>query len=318
MRYALGVDLGCTNIRGAVVSEGGTVMSVERRACPAHAGPEAVMEALIATAKCAADRACVSLGELVGIGVGSPGIVDAHEGVVLAATPNLPGWAGMRLRDRLEGAFGISAFVDNDVNAIGLGEHKHGAGAGYKDVVCIAIGSGIGGAVVLDGQLRRGARWMAGSVGHMAADSGGRLCNCGRVGCVESYASAWSVAHRARTRIAAGGHTLITELAGGNLDAVDAAVVFDAAKEGDLLALVIVNETARVLAQIIVDIWCLLDPQCFVIAGGLAHGYDLIERVRQELVATVPVFAGEPPPVVPGRLGDDAGVVGAASLVFSA
>ena len=210
--------------------------------------------------------------------------------MVLSASSNIVGWWGTRIKENLEAALGLATFVDNDVNVISMGEHAFGAARGYNDFVCMALGSGVGGCVFLDGAIRRGSRGAAGELGHLTVDVNGRLCNCGRVGCLEMYVSAWAIAERARMRIAAGFESLISELAEGDLERIESRHVFEAAESGDSLGTVIVGEVGRMLAAALADLANLVDPALFVIAGGVAQaGEPLRARIEEEprVAATV-------------------------------
>jgi len=316
LQYALGIDLGATNARAGVIGPTGEVLHSERRATEADRGGDYVLATLVELAASCLSHAPVDRTVIAGIGVGSPGVIDIATGTVLKATLNIPAWSGTPLKAALEKALSIEALVDNDANVVALGEHAFGAAVGCDDFICITLGSGVGGCIMMDGKIRRGRQRAAGHIGHVSIDSAGRMCNCGRVGCLEQYASAWAIAQRARTRVAAGDRSLIAAKAVGDPDRIDAKLVFDAGREGDPLALAIVGEVARALAQVCADLVNLLDPELIVIGGGVTQaGDDLIARVRQELEVTSKVGV-EPPPVVVGRLGEDAGIVGGAALVF--
>jgi glucokinase len=317
VRYAIGIDLGATNLRAGVIGEDGSLVFSLRRPTESRQGGERVLHNLIALGEAVLAESPVPREELVGVGIGSPGVVDNSTGAVRSATPNIPGWSHTPLAARVKERLGLPVVADNDVNVIACGEQRFGAARGFSDFVCLALGSGVGGAICLDGAIRRGAGFAAGEVGHLTVDANGRLCNCGRVGCVEAYASAWAIAERARARLAIGEASLIGESVGGDLDRIDAKVVFEAAAEGDALARVIVDEVIRMLAAALADLSNILDPALFVICGGIAQARgDLIPRLDREFRVAATVRVDPPPPVVAGRLGDDAGIVGGAALVF--
>jgi glucokinase len=317
VRYAIGVDLGATNLRAGVIGEDGTPLYTIRRPTDSQRGGEQVLSNVIAAAGSVVAEGPVPREAIVGIGVGSPGVVNTLTGAVRSATPNIPGWSHTPLAARVEEHLGLPVVVDNDVNVIACGEHRFGAARGCSDFVCIALGTGVGGAVFLDGEIRRGAGFAAGEVGHLTVDASGRLCNCGRVGCLEAYASAWAIAERARSRIGIGERSLIADAVGGDLEAIDAKVVFDAAREGDALARVIVDEVIRMLAAALADLRNILDPGLFVICGGIAQaGGELLSRLETEFHMAATVRVDPPPPVLAGQLGDDAGTIGGAALVF--
>jgi glucokinase len=318
VRYAVGVDIGCTNIRAGLSDATGRLHGTVRRPAEVHRGPEHVLLTAATLTREAMEG--VSAGdEVVGVGVGAPGAIDHKTGAVVDATRNLPGWKGFPLGARLGETLGIPVTVENDTNAIAMGEHSYGAARGVDDFVTLALGSGVGGSVFLGGSPHHGARSLAGHLGHISLDAGGRLCNCGRQGCLEAYASAWSIAERARVRLLAGAGSLMVEMAGGDPAAVTSETVLRAAWEGDLLALTIVGEVTRALASVIADLWNALDPALFVLTGGVVHDNpQLAERVRTELTVLGSVHEWEPPAVVAGALGDSAGVLGGAAMAFAA
>lgn len=318
LSYAVGIDLGATNLRAGIVAEDGRIVYSAKRPTEGKRGAEHVVGNIIGLLRHCIEAGPVQMGDVVGIGIGSPGVIDAKNGVVLSASSNIVGWWGTRVKEHVERETGLPTYVDNDVNVIAIGEHAFGAARGYNDFVCMALGSGVGGCVFLDGAIRRGSRGAAGELGHLTVDVNGRLCNCGRVGCLEMYVSAWAIAERARTRIAAGAQSLISELAEGDLEQIEARHVFDAARRDDLLAQVIVGEVARLLAAALADLANLVDPALFVITGGVAQAGEALRlRVEQELLVAATVGSEPPPPVVLGELGDRAGMLGGASLAFS-
>ncbi len=318
MRYALGIDLGCTNIRAGVADEEGRLIKALRCPTEVYRGAQYVLKTVSDLALKALDQSGVPREQVVGAGLGSPGAIDVETGVVVHATRNLPGWRGIPLKSRLQDTLAMPVTVDNDTNVIALGEHRYGAAREHQDFVCIALGSGVGGCVFLGGRPHRGFRSLAGDLGHITVDASGRLCNCGRQGCVETYASAWAIAQRARIRLAAGGETLIAELAEGDPDKVTAQTVLDAANEGDLFALVIVGEVTRALTAAISDLWNILDPPLFVLSGGVIHANpQLLARIRAELTIGDTVHGRVPPELVGGALGDDAGVLGGVAMALA-
>jgi glucokinase len=318
MRFALGIDLGCTNLRVGVADEEGRLVKVLRCPTEVYRGAQYVLQTVAGLARKALEDSGVAREDIVGVGVGSPGAIDVTTGVVVHATKNLPGWRGIPLAARLHDALGLPVVVDNDTNVIALGEHRYGAARGHDNFVCLALGSGVGGSVFLNGRPHRGSRSLGGDLGHVTVDVGGRLCNCGRQGCLETYASAWAIAQRARMRVAAGGETLIAELAEGDPDKVTAQTVLDAAREGDLFALVIVGEVTRAITAAVADLWNILDPTLFVLTGGVVHGSpELLVRIRAELTIGDTVHGRVPPELVGGALRDDAGVLGGVAMALA-
>lgn len=205
----IGVDLGGTQIRTAVL-RGATLLSRISILTGANTQPDSVLPRMYEAIQEALDKADVSLGQIVGIGVAAPGPLDSNRGIVFSP-PNLPGWDGIPLRDLLAERFQTSIYVDNDANVAGLGEYMFGAGQGSRNIVYMTVSTGIGGGVIADGKLLRGANGTAGELGHMTIDWHGERCTCGNIGCLEYIASGTSIARRANEAIQAGeGAELLT------------------------------------------------------------------------------------------------------------
>lgn len=205
----IGVDLGGTQIRTAVL-RGATLLSRISILTGANTQPDSVLPRMYEAIQEALDKADVSLGQIAGIGVAAPGPLDSNRGIVFSP-PNLPGWDGIPLRDLLAERFQTSIYVDNDANVAGLGEYMFGAGQGSRNIVYMTVSTGIGGGVIADGKLLRGANGTAGELGHMTIDWHGERCTCGNIGCLEYIASGTSIARRANEAIQAGeGAELLT------------------------------------------------------------------------------------------------------------
>ncbi|HET7641724.1 MAG TPA: ROK family protein [Ktedonobacteraceae bacterium] len=205
----IGVDLGGTQIRTAVL-RGATLLSRISILTGANTQPDSVLPRMYEAIQEALDKADVSLGQIAGIGVAAPGPLDSNRGIVFSP-PNLPGWDGIPLRDLLAERFQTSIYVDNDANVAGLGEYMFGAGQGSRNIVYMTVSTGIGGGVIADGKLLRGANGTAGELGHMTIDWHGERCTCGNIGCLEYIASGTSIARKANEAIQAGeGTELLT------------------------------------------------------------------------------------------------------------
>src|SRR5207244_12896001 len=204
-------------------------------------GADAVMTRIVKLTR--ASMAAAKGREIAGVGIGSPGPLDTKSGVVLL-TPNL-GWTNYPLRDRLTQALDLPATLDNDANCAIFGEWWRGAGRGVDHVVGLTIGTGIGGGIVLAGEVYRGASDIAGEIGHMTIDSTGRRCKCGNYGCLEAYASGPAIAARAVEGVEAGADSSLPDYVRGNLQMITAQVVYEAAHDGDEFALEVVRDTAK-------------------------------------------------------------------------
>jgi len=251
--------------------------------------------------------------EIAGVGIGSPGPLDTKTGVVLL-TPNL-GWTNFPLRDRLAQELGLPATLDNDANCAIFGEWWRGAARGAQHVVGLTIGTGIGGGIVLDGEVYRGASDIAGEIGHMTIDLNGRRCKCGNYGCLEAYASGPAIAARAVEGIEAGAETSLPKYVNGDLGKVTAQLVYEASHDGDDYALEVVKDTARFLGAGVANIINIFNPQVVVICGGVTlAGERLFGPLRSEAKRRAFKPAVDVCRIVPGELTGTAGVYGAAAV----
>ena len=312
MRYIVGIDVGGTNIVvGTVAQDGSEILGVESASTGAEKGPDAVVERIVELAR--RSMAQAPGREIAGVGIGSPGPLDTKTGVVLI-TPNL-GWVNMPLRDRVAAGLGLPATLDNDANCAVFGEWWRGAARGVDHVVGLTIGTGIGGGIVLNGDIYRGASDAAGEVGHMTIDSTGRRCNCGNYGCLEAYASGPAIAARAVEGIESGAESKLPGYVDGDLRRVTAQVVYAAAHDGDAYALEVVKETAKLLGAGVANIVNIFNPEVVVICGGVTLAGDtLFVPLRSEVKRRAFKVAVDVCRILPGELPGTAGVWGAAGV----
>ncbi|MCH7875580.1 MAG: ROK family protein [Gemmatimonadetes bacterium] len=315
MRLIVGVDLGGTNIVvGTLPEDGSAVYGHQLQPTPVAEGPDAVVGRIVELIGKSLTATKRELGtddlNLAGVGIGSPGPLNTQTGIVVM-TPNL-GWRNMPLRDRIADATGLAATLENDANCATLGEWWRGAAQGAQHVVGLTVGTGIGGGVVLDGKILHGASDVAGEIGHMTIDMTGRLCKCGNYGCLEAYASGPNIAARAVEELLAGAVTKLPDYVGGDLDRITAQVVYEAARDGDELALDVVRDTARVLGVGIATLVNILNPEIVVVAGGVTLAGDrLFAPLRAEVKRRAFRPAVDACRIVPGALPGTAGVYGA-------
>lgn len=304
MGLLVGVDLGGTLIRAAVVSPTGDHGEPVRRPTPATAGPEAVLDAV-------AEAVLAATGGLPpeGVAVGLPGPLDPVGGVVYEA-PNLAGWEGFPVAERLRRRLGCQVAIQNDANLAGYAEWTRGAGRGTRNFVFVTVSTGVGGGLVLDGELYSGAAGTAGEIGHTPVSPDGPACAQGHVGCLEGVASGTAIARRAREALAAGQPSAIVA-AGGEPTAAD---VVAAARAGDALATRLVDEAGRALGRVFGGLVNLLSPEVVAVGGGLSQAHDLllnpIRRAMPEIAFAAPLARCR---LVVAALGTDAGLVGAAA-----
>jgi glucokinase len=314
VRFVLGIDIGGTNlVVGSVAEDGSRIVATASEPTHAEAGAKDVLERLVNLAEraIAATTKEVPGAEILGVGVGAPGPLDTKRGIVLL-TPNL-GWVNLPLRQIIHDRLGLPAALDNDANCAVLGEWWVGAARGARHAIGITIGTGIGGGLILDGKLYHGASDVAGEIGHTTIDTEGRRCKCGNYGCLEAYASGPNIAVRAVEEIEAGAVSRLPSLVNGDLSKVTAQTVYQAAQDGDDLALEVVNDTARFLGVGIGNLLNVFNPEVVVVCGGVtAAGDHLFVPLRRETARRAFKPAVAACRIVPGELAGTAGVYGAA------
>ncbi len=316
MRFVLGIDIGGTNlVVGSVAEDGSTVVATASEPTQSEAGATDVLDRLVGLAEraIAATRREAPGAEILGVGVGAPGPLDTRRGIVLL-TPNL-GWVNLPLRQIIHDRLGLPAALDNDANCAVLGEWWVGAARGARHAIGITIGTGIGGGIILDGRLYHGASDVAGEIGHTTIDTEGRRCKCGNYGCLEAYASGPNIALRAVEELEAGAESRLRTLVGGDLRKITAQTVYQAAADGDELALEVVNDTAKFLGVGIGNLLNVFNPEVVVVCGGVTLAGDhLFEPLRREVARRAFKPAVAACRIVPGELAGTAGVYGAAKV----
>jgi len=309
-RYTVGVDLGATKIFSLAALSDGREAGSDTRPTQASQGPQAVIGRIVDSVRASLAAAGAAEADLTAVAVAAPGPVDQKRGVV-RNPPNLPGWEVVPVVQILEDALGVRVILENDADAAALGEHAFGAGRDFRNMIFITVSSGIGGGIIVDGRLYRGATGAAGEVGHMVLDEDGPTCGCGQRGCLEALASGTAIAARAAALAAEGESPLLARLARESppLTAED---VQQAALEGDAVARRVVEEAGHYLGLGLVNLVHVFNPHGIVIGGGVSHMGDLIleparEVVRQRCFA----LSQEGLSIVAGVLGDRAGALGA-------
>ncbi|CAN5320057.1 glucokinase [soil metagenome] len=317
-RWIAGIDLGGTNIVvGLLRMEGGEVLGLRTIPTEAGRGPKSVVDRMVGLLEESIAEVLAEQGgtrdEVAGVGIGSPGPLDRATGTVIN-TPNL-GWRNFPLRDLIANATRLPATLDNDANCATYGEWWMGAGRGTPSLVGLTLGTGIGGGIVFDGRILHGCSDAAGEIGHTTIEANGRRCKCGNYGCLEAYASGPAIALRAIEGIEAGAETLLTEMAGGKLEDITAATVYQAIVEGDDYATEVMKETAKFLGAGVANVINMLNPQRVVIAGGVTRaGEHLFAPLRAEVRKRAFRSAQECCDIVSAELPGTAGVVGAAGV----
>ncbi|HEY0037611.1 MAG TPA: ROK family protein [Longimicrobium sp.] len=317
-KWIVGVDLGGTNIVvGLVPIEGGEVLGFRTVPTESVRGAKFVVDRIVSLVEAAITEVTSAQGTsraaVAGVGIGSPGPLDRKTGTVIN-TPNL-GWRNFPLRDLVANQVKLPCALDNDANCATYGEWWLGAGRGVSSLVGLTLGTGIGGGIVLDGQIYHGCSDVAGEIGHMTIDSNGRKCKCGNYGCLEQYASGPAIALRAAEGIEAGAETSLVDMVDGKLEDITAATVYEATVQGDPYAAEVMKDTARFLGAGVASIINILNPEMVVIAGGVTRAGDtLFEPLRAEVRRRAFRSAQECCKIVPAELPGTAGVVGAAAV----
>jgi len=309
-RY-IGVDLGGTSAKiGVVDGEGKLLKHTE---VPTYGeGPEPVLQRVVEAARELTTQSGASWDQVVGIGMGLPGFLDLERGVIKRLT-NLP-WENVPIVERLETLCRRPVRIDNDANVAALGESWSGAGAGVDDMVAITLGTGVGGGVIAGGRLIHGISNAAGEIGHVCVEPGGARCGCGQRGCLETISSATGIVRLAREALEKGESTSLAETSQtGELTARD---VFQAAERGDAVASRVVQTAVDALARVMAMVTVVLNPARFVIGGGVARAGDtLFQPLEHAYRKHVLPSAAEGVEIVPAKLGNNAGIIGAAGLI---
>lgn len=309
----VGVDLGGTNIRAVVLDQYLEVMGRSETLTRSEEGVEAVIARIADRIREALDHAGVAAEDAAGVGVGAAGLTDWRSGMVLLAS-NL-GWKDVPLKEHLSRELGgMRVEVDKDTNAAALAEARLGAGRAFDHFLYVTAGTGIGGGIVLNGALYRGATGGAGDIGHVVVDPDGPLCGCGDHGCVEVFASGGGIAARARDALADGSAEAVSSSLA--VEKLTAQAVFDAAQRSDALAARVVERAGASLGLVLADYVNINNPEAVVLGGGLLRAGALYrEPVERELKRRALPALGDIVRLVPPELGEDVGMIGGALLL---
>ena len=304
MRYAAGIDLGGTFVKLALVSENGDFLSEEKLSIGAKALKEKILDTISDAIQLVMNKARQDNITVTGIGIGTPGVVD--NGVVIGGADNLNGWENLDLSSIFSTAFGLPVFVENDANVMGLGESVYGAAKNCTDVIFFTVGTGIGGAMIINGKLYGGYRNRGAELGHFTIDHKGIECNCGGRGCLESYASTSALIKQ------------YADLSGKNADTIDGRYIVKKFREGEEHALACMNEHVDYLGHGIASFINTFAPQKVVIGGGISEaGQFYIDMIKKAAFNYVMPDCAIYTDIVGASLGNKAGCLGAASLVFT-
>ena len=314
MAQRIGVDVGGTNVKIALVSDKGKIIYSNSIPTRAEMGYEHTINSMKDAIRDLLKETKMKPTDVEGMGFGFPGQIDCKKGIVRLA-PNIPGWIDIPIAKIMESEFEIPTRVDNDVRTATLGELNYGAGVGCENLVCITVGTGIGSGLVINGKLVRGANNAAGEIGHIKLNmDGGPLCGCGDRGCLEAYASGPSIVAMAEEYIRGGKSTKYRELANPDITPYIVAV---AAKEGDPVARQIFRIMGEYIGKGLTSVVNLLNPEKIIIGGGVAEAGDILLDPIKETIQKRAMTIQREVEIVPAQLGNTAGVIGASLLIKS-
>lgn len=312
MRKVIGIDVGGTFIKAAAITEMGEIVAKEEWATEAEKGTNALLNRLAEIARASTNRAGWRWDDVTGVGIGLPAFLDFEQGIVEEAV-NL-GWKNVHIGKEMEKRLAIPIRFDNDANMAALGEAWIGGGRGYKHILAVTLGTGVGGGVVIDGRIYRGANGMAGEIGHMVLEPlHGEKCNCGQIGCLETISSASAILRATKKRLQQGEASSLLSV--DNLTTKD---VFEHAAAGDPVAREVIDHAIHQLGYALALLGNALNPEVIVIGGGPSRAGDILYKPLREYFAKYALKrVVEKARIRPAELGNDAGVIGAARLVLS-
>jgi glucokinase len=311
-RYFIGVDLGGTKIATGIANENGDLIKTVKVPTQAEDGWEVVTKRIGDTILDVLEKSEIKASEVKAIGICAPGALDIPNGIVLSS-PNLK-WHNVPLKKIIEDRFNIPTYFDNDANIAGLGENRFGAGKGSKHMLYMTVSTGIGGGIVIDGQIYHGATFGAGEIGHITIDVNGPLCGCGNRGCIEAIASGPAIARNAKEKLAQNPDSLLNDY-----PEITAKEVADAANKGDQLANDVIETAGKYIGATLSGLINTLNPEIVVIGGGVSNMGDLIlDPIRKEVETRSLKSFVENLKIVRAELGGEVGVMGAIALAQSA
>lgn len=315
MEYFVGIDIGGTNSKIGILNSNGDILKSTSIKTESIEGVDYTLNKIWASVLELADELDITRDLIKGIGMGIPGPVIDQKKVGFFA--NFPWEKNINISEKMEGISGIKTRLDNDVNVIALGETLYGAGKGYSKSVTIALGTGVGGGIFIDGKLISGATGAGGEIGHMKLEKEGKICGCGQKGCFEAYASATGVIREALSRLQINKNNELYRLIDGDLNKLEAKHVFDAAKNGDKFSLDIVDYVSDYLAMGIGNVLNIINPEVIILSGGVALAGDiLLDKVKEKLPNYALGITIENLQIKLGQLGNDAGIKGASALTI--
>ncbi|MFH1407072.1 MAG: ROK family protein [Candidatus Omnitrophota bacterium] len=311
----LAVDLGGTATKLALLNLRGKILKKISIPTRAYKGKKALIAAIQKTIQALLLGNGIGKSKVKGMGVGVPGLVDYNRGIIHNLI-NIPGWHNVALKDILQRKLKLPCFVDNDANVMALGELVFGAGKGAKNIVCLTVGTGVGGGIIINGKLYRGRSFSAGEIGHIPINEDGPHCNCKGNGCVEAYVGNRYVSKEVIKKLKRGEKSKVFNFV-KRLSDITPEVLYKAAKRGDKFSKNMWNEIGNHLGFMLAGVVNLLNPERIIIGGGVSKaGKFLFEPLRRRVLRQAMAIPAKACRILPAKLGEDAGLIGAAALVM--
>lgn len=313
-KYCVGVDLGGTNITIALVDLKGKIKNKVKISTQADKDAGFIIKTIIENIRVLVRD--IRFSHLIGIGIGAAGQIDHIRGVI-QFSPNLR-WRNVPIVKEIKKEFNVPVYIDNDANVACYGEFLFGAGRGAQNILCVTLGTGVGGGIIVDSKIYRGVGGAAGEIGHITVESKGRKCNCGNHGCMEAYVGAPHIRERCIEKIKSGRKSIITKIVEGSLSKITPKVLEEAAFYKDKLSQEIWQETGMYLGIGLASLINIFNPEKIIIGGGVANAGKLIaEPMLKTIKERALAVSLKNVKIVRAKLGEEAGVIGAAMLVLS-
>lgn len=317
IKAALGVDIGGTSIKLGLVSSQGKLLLRSTFPTESTQGRKKLLGNLVWHIQTLCAEAKKNKIQVLGVGIGAPGPIDVEKGLVYFF-PNIPGWKNTALKTLLEARLKMPVFLDNDANAMALGEFTFGAGKGVKNGIALTLGTGVGGGIVMNGKLFHGPSYSAAELGHVTLNEDGPSCGCGSRGCIETYVGNGYFVKEMERRLKSGEKSILNNWVYKEGRELTPLLVAQAARQKDALSIALWKETATHLGTALAGFVNVLNPEKVILGGGIAQNKEFIfKTVRETLKKKAFPIAFRSVKVVPAELGVDAGLIGAAALVLS-
>ncbi len=315
IEHYAGIDIGGTSIKFGLFDSNGEILYRDQKPANAEKGAKPLLHLVTNVAENLLLRAAEEDYAINWLGVGSAGVVDFNTGKIKGKSPNIPDWEGTELGEHLNEHLNMPVFVDNDANTMALAEARFGAARRFESAVCVTVGTGIGGGLIFNRNIWRGADSAAAEIGHIVVDINGPKCNCGNYGCLEALCSSHAILERMKARMKDGLTDELSEALNGDPENLTIKKMFAAAKKGDEISLGVIEKTARILGAGLSGVINLINPEALIIGGGIIEGgAGFMEIVAEEIRQRAFDSATENLRILKAELGNDAGFIGAGIL----